>query len=188
MIVWPEHGLSLIHISSLSTPIIGLIFTEKWFPAQPLLYAYCVTAMFTAVGVPLSELFFAQDDAWFNVRLCLWWAIPTWTFGTYAVYHYGLFGFAIFQTVLQSTWLLAFFHARKPEGLRVFAPLREPLILSAALVLGNLLVIRSMAISSIYRLAVLLAVEGAICAFFLVRMAMSWRTMPGPMEAEANTA
>jgi O-antigen/teichoic acid export membrane protein len=183
-IAWPACAV----LASLSTPIIGLIFTEKWFPAQPLLYAYCVTAMFTAVGVPLSELFFAQDDAWFNVRLCLWWAIPTWTFGTYAVYHYGLFGFAIFQTVLQSTWLLAFFHARKPEGLRVFAPLREPLILSAALVLGNLLVIRSMAISSIYRLAVLLAVEGAICAFFLIRMAMSWRTMPGPMEAEANTA
>jgi O-antigen/teichoic acid export membrane protein len=183
-IAWPACAV----LASLSTPIIGLIFTEKWFPAQPLLYAYCVTAMFTAVGVPLSELFFAQDDAWFNVRLCLWWAIPTWTLGTYAVYHYGLFGFAIFQTVLQSTWLLAFFHARKPEGLRVFAPLREPLILSAALVLGNLLVIHSIAISSIYRLAVLLAVEGAICAFFLVRMAMSWRTMPGPMEAEANTA
>jgi O-antigen/teichoic acid export membrane protein len=183
-IAWPACAV----LASLSTPIIGLIFTEKWFPAQPLLYAYCVTAMFTAVGVPLSELFFAQDDAWFNVRLCLWWAIPTWTLGTYAVYHYGLFGFAIFQTVLQSTWLLAFFHARKPEGLRVFAPLREPLILSAALVLGSLLVIHSIAISSIYRLAVLLAVEGAICAFFLVRMAMSWRTMPGPMEAEANTA
>ena len=83
----------------------------------------------------------------------LWWTIPTWTLGTYAVYHYGLFGFAIFQGALQSFWLLAFFHARKPEGLRVFAPLREPLMLSAALVMGNLLVVRSMAISSIYRLA-----------------------------------
>jgi len=180
-IAWPACAV----LVSLSTPIIALVFTEKWFPAQPLLYAYCVTAMFLAVGVPLSELFFAQDDAWFNLRLCLLWTIPTWTLGTYAVIHYGLFGFAIFQAALQSFWLLAFFHAREPKGLRVFAPLREPLILSAALVLGNLLVIRSMAISSIYRLAVLLAVEGVICSLFLVRMVMSWRTATGPAEASS---
>jgi len=136
----------------------------------------------------LSELFFAQDDAWFNVRLCLWWTIPTWTLGTYAVLHYGLFGFAVFQTVLQGTWLLAFFHARKTEGLRVFAPLLEPLLLSAALVLGNLLVRRSIAISSIYRLGILLAVEGVICAFFLVRMAMSWRLVTPAVEAEPRLA
>jgi O-antigen/teichoic acid export membrane protein len=183
-IAWPACAV----LASLSTPIINLVFTEKWFPAQPLLYAYCVTAVFTAVGVPLTELFFAQDDAWFNLRLCLWWTIPTWTLGTYAVYHYGLFGFAIFQAVLQSTWLLAFFHARRPEGLRVFAPLREPLTLSAALVLGNLLVTRSLAISSIYRLAILLAVEGAICAFFLVRMAMSWRLVNRSIEAKPSPA
>ena len=174
-IAWPACAV----LVSLSTPIIALVFTEKWLPAQPLLYAYCVTAVFTAVGVPLSELFFAQDDAWFNLRLCLWWTIPTWTLGTYAVYRYGLFGFAIFQAVLQSTWLIAFFHARKPEGLRVFAPLREPLVLSAALVLGNLLVVRSMAALSIYRLAILLAVEAILCAAFLVRMLLSWNTVSG---------
>jgi len=183
-IAWPACAV----LASLSTPIIALVFTEKWFPAQPLLYAYCVTAMLNAVGVPLSELFFAQDDAWFNIRLCLWWTIPTWTLGTYAVYHYGLFGFAIFQAVLQGTWLFAFFHARKLEGLSVFAPLREPLMLSAGLVLGNLLVIRSMAISSIYRLAILLAVEGLICAFFLVRMAMSWRLVTRSIEAGPSPA
>jgi len=183
-IAWPACAA----LASLSTPIIALVFTEKWFPAQPLLYAYSVTAVFNAVGVPLSELFFAQDDAWFNLRLCLWVTIPTWTLGTYAVYHYGLFGSAIFQAVLQSKWLLAFFHARKPEGLRVFAPLREPLILSAALVLGNLLVIRSMAISSIYRLAILLAVEGVICSLFLIRMIMSWRTAAGSIEPEPSPA
>ena len=37
--------------------------------------------MMTAVGVPLTELFFSQNDAWFNLRLCLWWTIPTWTIG-----------------------------------------------------------------------------------------------------------
>jgi O-antigen/teichoic acid export membrane protein len=183
-IAWPACAV----LASLSTPIIALVFTDKWFPAQPLLYAYCVTAMCTAVGVPLSELFFAQDDAWFNVRLCLWWTIPTWTLGTYAVDYYGLLGFAIFQAVLQSTWLMAFFHARQPEGLRVFAPLLEPLVLTAALVLGNIFVERSGAISSIYRLAILLAAEGAICAFFLVRMALSWRLVTRSGEAQASPA
>ncbi len=183
-IAWPACAV----LASLSTPIIALVFTAKWFPAQPLLYAYCVNAVFTAVGVPLTELFFAQDDAWFNLRLCLWWTIPTWTLGTYAVYHYGLFGFAIFQAALQSTWLLAFFHARKPEGLHVFAPLREPLLLTAALVLGNLLVVHSVPISSIYRLAMLLAVEGAVCAFFLVRMALSWRLVTRSVEVGRSPA
>ncbi len=183
-IAWPACAV----LASLSTPIIVHVFTAKWFPAQSLLYAYCINAMMLAVGVPLTELFFAQDDAWFNLRLCLVQTILTWTLGAYSAYHYGLFGFAIFQGTLQSFWLLAFFHIRKPEGLRVFAPLREPLMLSVALVMGNLLVVRSMLISSIYRLAILLAVEGVICAFFLMRMVMSWRAATGSVEAEPSPA
>ena len=183
-IAWPACAV----LASLSTPIIALVFTAKWFPAQPLLYAYCVTAMFTAVGVPLTELFFSRGDAWFNVRLCLLWTIPTWTLGTYAVYRYGLVGFAIFQAALQSTWLLAFVHARQPEGLHVFAPLREPLILSAALALGNVLVLRSVPVSSLLRLAILLAAEGAVCAVFLVRMALSWRLVARTVEVEGSPA
>ncbi|MFZ0684203.1 MAG: oligosaccharide flippase family protein [Terriglobales bacterium] len=180
-IAWPACAV----LASLSTPIIALIFSEKWFPAQPLLYAYCVTAMFTAVGVPLSELFFALDDAWFNVRLCLWWTLPTWTLGTYAVYHYGLIGFAIFQAVLQGTWLMAFFHARKMKGLQVFAPLLEPLLLTGGLVVGNSFLAHAGAISSVYRLCMVLAVEGGICASFLVRMALSWRLVT-PVEGEPS--
>jgi O-antigen/teichoic acid export membrane protein len=181
-IAWPACAV----LASLSTPIIAYVFTAKWFPAQPLLYAYCITAMMLSVGVPLSELFFSQDDAWFNIRLCLLQAVLTWTLGAYAVYHYGLTAFAIFQGALQSFWLLAFFHARRMEKLQVFAPLREPLILSAALVLGNLLTVRFFAISSIYRLAALLVVEGAICALFLVRMIMSWRTASAAAELTAT--
>ena len=170
-IAWPACAV----LASLSTPIIAFIFTPKWFPAQPLLYAYCAIAAASAVGMPLSELFFAQNDAWFNFRLCLWWLIPTWTLGTYAVSHYGLFGFASFQTALAATWLLAFSHARRLQGLRIFAPLREPLILSAALVLGNLLAVRSLAISSLYRLAILLVAEGVVCLLYLLHMVKSWR-------------
>jgi len=183
-IAWPACAV----LASLSSSIIAHVFTAKWYPAQPLLYAYCVNAVVNAVGVPLSELFFAQDDAWFNFRLCLWWTIPTWTLGTYAVYHYGLLGFAIFQAALQSTWLLAFVHARKLEGLRVFSPLFEPLMLSAALVLGNLLVVHSLPITSTYRLAILLTIEGLICSVFLVRMILSWRTASRPVAPEPSPA
>ncbi len=183
-IAWPACAV----LASLSTPIIAYIFTPKWFPAQPLLYAYCVNAVMTSVGVPLTELFFSQNDAWFNLRLCLWWSIPTWTFGTYAVYHYGLFGFAIFQAALQGTWLLAFLHARKTEGLQVFTPLREPFLLGAGLVLGNLLLIHSIALSSIYRLGAVLAVEAMICGAFLLRMLLSWRTGTGSVGIEPATA
>jgi O-antigen/teichoic acid export membrane protein len=180
-ITWPACAV----LASLSTPIISYIFTVKWFPAQPLLYAYCITAMMLSVGVPLSELFFSRDDAWFNVQLCLLQAILTWTVGAYAVDHYGLTAFAVFQGALQAFWLLAFFHARQVEGLQVFSPLREPLSFSAALLFGNLLILRFLSISSIYRLGALLAVEGVICSLFLVRMLMSWRTAgtPGALTA-----
>ena len=178
-IAWPACAV----LASLSTPIIARVFSAKWFPAQPLLYAYCVNAVMTAVGLPLTELFFSRNDAWFNLRLCLWWTIPTWTLGTYAVYHYGLVGFAVFQAALQSTWLLAFFHARKLEGLRVFTPLREPLILSLGLVLGNLVLVRSLGIASFNQLAVVLVLEGLICGLFLVRMLLSWRLGGAPAAA-----
>jgi O-antigen/teichoic acid export membrane protein len=175
-IAWPACAV----LASLSTPIISYIFTAKWFPAQPLLYAYCINAVMLAVGLPLSELFFSQDDAWFNFRICLLWTVPTWTLGTYAVYHYGLSGFAIFQGSLQSLWLLAFFHARRLERLRVFIPLLEPLIFSAALVFGNVLIMRLLPVSSIYRLSTLLTIEGVICSLFLIRMIVSWRVETTP--------
>jgi teichuronic acid exporter len=183
-VAWPACAV----LASLSTPIIANVFTAKWFPAQPLLYAYCVNSVLSAVGLPLTELFFSQDDAWFNFRLCALWTVPTWTLGTYAVSRFGLPGFAIFQAALQSTWLLAFFHARKLEGLRVFAPLLEPLILTVALVSGNLLLCHWFAISSIYSLAAILAVEGLICGVFLVRMLLSWRLGPGAVLSGPNPA
>ena len=177
-IAWPACAV----LASLSAPIIAYVFTAKWHPAQPVLYAYCITAMMSAVGVPLSELFFSQNDAAFNLRLCLWWAIPTWTVGTYAVMRYGLIGFAVFQGALQATWILAFVHARRTQGLRVFAPLQEPLLWSAALALGNWLLVRSGALTSVYRLGAVLAIEGLLCAAFLGRMLWSWRAAAGQVE------
>jgi O-antigen/teichoic acid export membrane protein len=174
-ITWPACAV----LASLSAPIIGSIFTSKWAPAHMMLYAYCVNAMMLAVGVPLSELFFSQGDAWFNFRLCLLWAIATWTGGTYAVAHYGLRGFAIFQAALQIGWLWAFLHAREPEGLRVFAPLREPLVLAVLLAGGNWLLLRLPVITSIYRLLAVLVVEGIVCGAILVRMVLSWRSRVG---------
>jgi teichuronic acid exporter len=183
-IAWPACAV----LASLSTPIIATVFTAKWFPAQPVLYAYCVNAIFTAVGLPLTELFFSQNDAWFNFGLCALWTVPTWTLGTYAVSRYGLHGFAIFQAVLQATWLLAFVHGRKLEGLRVFAPLIEPMILTIILVVGNLLMIRFFAITSIPRLIIVLGVEGLVCGVFLARMLLSWRRGAGAIFPEPNIA
>jgi len=183
-IAWP----ACVVLASLSTPIIAYVFTPKWHPAQPVLYAYCVTAMLNAVGVPLSELFFSQNDAAFNLRLCLWWTIPTWTVGTYSVMRYGLIGFAIFQGALQATWFLAFVHARRTQGLRVLAPLKEPLMWSAALALANWLLVSSGMLSSIYRLAAVLAIEGLLCAAFLGRMLWSWRREAQPAEIRTVTS
>lgn len=40
-IAWPACAV----LASLSTPIIAHVFTAKWYPAQPLLYAYCINAV-----------------------------------------------------------------------------------------------------------------------------------------------
>jgi O-antigen/teichoic acid export membrane protein len=170
-IAWPL----CVGLSTLSTPIIATVFTLKWLPAQPLLYAYCVNAMMTAVGLPLTELFFAQNDAWFNLKLCGFWTLPTWTLGTWVVYRYGLNGFAMFQGVLQSGWLLAFLRARAVDGLRVFSPLRAPLLLVTFLAAINLMLLRWTRLLSIYPLAAVVAMEGGLCAAYLYRVLCSWR-------------
>jgi hypothetical protein len=79
-------------------------------------------------------------------------------------------------------------HARRLEGLKLLAPLREPLILSAALVAANLLLLRLHAISSFFQLAVALAVEGILCGMFLLRMLLSWRLAGTPMPAASAPA
>ena len=182
-IAWPACAV----LASLSTPVIAYIFTPKWYPAQPVLYAYCMMAMMNAIGVPLSELFFSQNDAWFNLRLCLWWTIPTWTIGTWAVMRHGLMGFAIFQGALQTTWLMAFLRARRSQHIRVFESLREPLIWSVALVMANVLVMRAGLLSSIYRLGAVLAVEAVLCGAFLGRMLLSWRAAMKPVAIGSAT-
>ena len=175
-IAWPACAV----LASLSTPIIAYVFTPKWFPAQPLLYAYCVNAVMTSVGVPLTELFFSQNDAWFNLRLCLWWTIPTWTFGTYAVFHYGLLGFAVFQAALQGTWLLAFLACPPDRGLARLCAIAGTVHIGCRAGVGNLLLVRSGGLSSIYRLGAVLAVEAVVCGAFLMRMLLSWRAGAEP--------
>ncbi|MGA3106299.1 MAG: oligosaccharide flippase family protein [Terriglobales bacterium] len=169
-IAWPICAV----LGSLSAPIISTIFTTKWLPAQMMLWAYCVTAAMTAVGLPLTELFFSQNDAWFNFRLCMFWTIPTWTLGTYSTLRYGLSGFAAFQATLQLGWLFAFWHAREVKGLKVFAPLLEPAVLVAAVVCANLLLIRFVNMSSLARLAVAIVVEAGLCGAVLVRTLLRW--------------
>jgi len=181
-LAWPACAV----LASLSTPIIANIFTAKWFPAQPLLYAYSVSAALTAVGLPLLELFFAQDDALFNVAFCGLWTLSTWTLGTYATFRYGLYGFAIFQAALQVTWFLAFMNASRPKGLRIFASLREPVFLTLLLVGANLLLVRSVDLFSWRRLAVVLALEGLLCGLFLVRMLLSWNTVSDGQTVSPN--
>lgn len=169
-VVWPACAV----LASLSTPIIMYVFTPKWLPAEPLLYAYCVNAVLSAVGVPLTELFYSQNDAWFNLRLCILWSVLTWTVGTYVAYRHGLGGFAIFQAALQGTWFLAFLHARKTEGLRVLTPLAQPFVLGAGLLLANFLLVRRAVLSSVWRLGVALLIEAAIIGAIWLRMLLSW--------------
>ena len=56
-IAWPACAV----LASLSTPIIALVFTEKWFPAQPLLYACCVNAVMSAVGHAFVGVVFCSE-------------------------------------------------------------------------------------------------------------------------------
>ena len=55
---------------------------------------------------------------------------------------------------------------------------------ASRLVLANMLLVHSMALSSIYRLGAVLAVEAALCGAFLLRMLLSWRTGAGPVGVE----
>jgi O-antigen/teichoic acid export membrane protein len=171
-VAWPLCGV----LASLSAPIIAFIYTGKWERAQPLLWAYCVNAVLCAVTVPLTEFFFADNDAWFNFRFCVLYSVLTWAGGAYAVLHYGLNGFALWEAVMQGAWILVFRNARKSRPLRVFAPLRQPLIWTAALVLANLLLTRAAVISSFPRLVAVLALEGLACGALLLRMVWSWRS------------
>jgi teichuronic acid exporter len=170
-IAWPM----CVVLSTLSRPIIATVFTAKWLPAQPLLYSYCVNAMMTAVGVPLTELFFSRNDAWFNLKLCALWTIPTWTVGTFAVQQYGLWGFAVFQGMLQAGWLFAFLHARRVQGLRALGPLRGPIMLVGVLAAINLGLTHWVEFLSVYSLAATLAIEGALCAAYLLHLLWRWR-------------
>jgi len=72
----------------------------------------------------------------------------------------------------------------------VFTPLREPLLLSVGLVLGNVLLMHTMAVSSLYRVGAVLVIEALICGAFLVRMLLSWRSggEAGGMEPAAVQA
>ena len=64
---------------------------------------------------------------------------------------------------------------REPKGVRVFAPMREPLFLTVGLVAANVLLQQLKLVSSIYHLAAVILLEGLVCVVFFVRMAISWR-------------
>jgi len=158
-------------LAGLSGPIIAFVFTSKWQPAQPALYAYCLAAVLTAIGTPLNELFFSLDDAGFNFCLSACWAALTWTAGLLSVHYYGFIGFVAFYSCLQVTWFLAFFRARRLPGLQLWSPVAEPFVFSVMLFATNLLLVRIVHLKNPQLLA-LLVVEGFVCAGMLLRTAL----------------
>lgn len=162
-------------LASLSGPIITFVFTPKWLPAQPALYAYCLAAMLTAVGTPLNELFYSLNDAAFNFWLSLCWAVLTWTLGLLAVRYYGFLGFVGFYAALQATWVLAFSHARGLREMRLWAPVSEPALFSFLLILGNVVIVRVVHLASFQSLLLLLVLEGVLCSVLLLRTLIALR-------------
>jgi PST family polysaccharide transporter len=106
-----------------------VVFTEKWLPALPALYAYswvlCIGFVSPVVGAALDAI----GRPGIIVRLAIYWTALNWLVVPFATHRYGMIGFVLGNCVhiVVGNAAVIFVVARLMPGLRIVRPLLPPL-------------------------------------------------------------
>lgn len=113
---------------------------NKWIPALPILYLFCLSASLSSFTTPFTNLFNSQGKIKISFFFMIFWTVSTWILTPFLTNFFGVFGFPITQAVLSLSFLPVVYIAKKIVKFQFVKSVIKPTIASClmALILFNL--------------------------------------------------
>ena len=86
---------------------------NKWQPALPLFYLFCISAFLASYSTPFINLFNAMGKVKIPLILMSFWTAANWILTVYLTNLFGFYGFPITQVILALTFVVVVYHAKK---------------------------------------------------------------------------
>ncbi len=86
---------------------------NKWQPALPLFYLFCISAFLASYSTPFINLFNALGRVKISLAFMMFWTVANWVFTFYLTKYFGIYGFPVTQVLLSITFVLVVYQAKK---------------------------------------------------------------------------
>ncbi len=105
---------TLIGLALLMQPLIHVIPRyQKWEPALPLFYLFCLSAFLSSYSTPFINLFNALGKAKTSLAFMAFWTIATWILVPLLTHLYGIYGFPLTLCLLSLSFVVVVIKARQ---------------------------------------------------------------------------
>lgn len=141
---------------------------DKWEPALPLFYIFCLSALFSSYSTPFINLFNAFGRAKLAFSFMLFWTITIWILTPAAVHNFHLFGFPLVQLLLSSSFILVLAKAKQLINFKFLPVVYKPLLAMA--IMGSILLLATVLTTSSIFTFVALILAGIGIYYFTLRL------------------
>ncbi len=112
---------------------------NKWEPALPIFFLFCLSSLFSSYSSPFMNLFNALGNVKISFTFMAIWTAMVWTLTIILTPTLGYFGFPVTQLVLSSTFLFVVWQAKRFINFTFIKSIYKPII--TALLMGLVLII-----------------------------------------------
>ena len=135
---------TMIGLALLMEPLVNVIPRyNKWTPALPFFYMFCLSAFFSSYSTPFMNLFNALGKVKISFSFMLFWTVTTWLLTPLFIKLFGLYGFPLNQLILSLTFIAVVYIAKKQIDFKFLESVYKPLITTAIMGVITFFIINS---------------------------------------------
>ncbi|MFA6533092.1 MAG: oligosaccharide flippase family protein [Patescibacteria group bacterium] len=115
---------------------------QKWQPALPIFYIFCLSSLFSSYSTPFINLFNALGKVKISFTFMLIWTAMVWVLTTFLTSLFNYYGFPVAQLILSSTFILVIWQAKKLLSFNFIKSTYRPIV--SASIMGCAITIMKM--------------------------------------------
>src|SRR3989339_2002611 len=136
---------------------------QKWQPALPIFYIFCLSSLFSSYSTPFMNLFNALGKVKISFTFMLVWTAMVWVLTTILTSLFNYYGFPVAQLILSSTFILVIWQAKKLLPFNFIKSTYKPLI--SSIIMGCVITITQIYLPITYISVVAIVLIGSSLYF-----------------------
>lgn len=160
---------AIVGLAILMKPLVEIIPRyNKWSPALPYFYIFCLSAFFSSYSTPFMNLFNALGKVKISFSFMLFWTVITWLLTPLFIKLFGLYGFPLNQLILSLTFAVVLYIAKKEVDFRFLQSVYKPLI--STTIMGGIMLLLINSIIPTYFFIALTVFVSAFIYFIVLKL------------------